>query len=68
MIFTQLILAHLSGDFILQPNSWVADKEYRKLKKFRLISVCSDFRQNGAYVIGLLLSFGMIDRNFNKII
>lgn len=32
MIFTQLILAHLLGDFILQPNSWVADKEHRKLK------------------------------------
>ncbi|WP_175622651.1 DUF3307 domain-containing protein [Chryseobacterium schmidteae] len=32
MIFIQLILAHLFGDFILQPNSWVADKENRKLK------------------------------------
>ncbi len=32
MIFTQLILAHLLGDFILQPDSWVSDKENRKLK------------------------------------
>lgn len=32
MIFTQLILAHLLGDFILQPNSWVAEKESKKLK------------------------------------
>nr|WP_314490927.1 DUF3307 domain-containing protein [uncultured Chryseobacterium sp.] len=32
MIFTQLILAHLLGDFILQPNSWVSDKENRKLR------------------------------------
>ncbi|HBV14448.1 DUF3307 domain-containing protein [Chryseobacterium carnipullorum] len=32
MIFTKLILAHLLGDFVLQPNSWVADKEHRKLK------------------------------------
>lgn len=32
MIFTQLILVHLLGDFILQPNSWVSDKENRKLK------------------------------------
>ncbi|MBD8081663.1 DUF3307 domain-containing protein [Chryseobacterium caseinilyticum] len=32
MIFIQLILAHLLGDFILQPNSWVSDKENRKLK------------------------------------
>lgn len=30
MIFIPLILAHLLGDFILQPNSWVADKEKRK--------------------------------------
>ncbi|CEJ69418.1 hypothetical protein BN1195_01716 [Chryseobacterium oranimense G311] len=32
MIFIKLILAHLLGDFTLQPNSWVADKERRKLK------------------------------------
>lgn len=32
MIFIKLILAHLLGDFILQPNSWVADKENYKLK------------------------------------
>lgn len=32
MVFIQLILAHLFGDFILQPNSWVADKEIKKLK------------------------------------
>lgn len=30
MIFIPLILAHLLGDFILQPNSWVADKEHKK--------------------------------------
>lgn len=30
MIFFNLILAHLLGDFILQPNAWVADKEKRK--------------------------------------
>lgn len=32
MIFVQLILAHLLGDFILQPNSWVVEKESKKLK------------------------------------
>ncbi|AZA85675.1 DUF3307 domain-containing protein [Chryseobacterium shandongense] len=32
MIFIKLILAHLLGDFILQPNSWVVDKESKKLK------------------------------------
>ena len=30
MIFIPLILAHLLGDFILQPNSWVADKEKKR--------------------------------------
>lgn len=32
MVFIQLILAHLFGDFILQPNSWVAEKKNKKLK------------------------------------
>lgn len=32
MIFIKLILVNILGDFILQPNSWVADKEKRKLK------------------------------------
>lgn len=36
MIFTQLILAHLLGDFIFQPNSWVADKEKKKAKSIYL--------------------------------
>ncbi|MBT2619584.1 DUF3307 domain-containing protein [Chryseobacterium sp. ISL-6] len=38
MIFTKLILAHLLGDFLLQPNSWVADKENHKLKSKYLYS------------------------------
>ncbi|WP_294298648.1 DUF3307 domain-containing protein [uncultured Chryseobacterium sp.] len=32
MIFIQLIFAHLLGDFILQPDSWVVEKESKKLK------------------------------------
>lgn len=32
MIFLSLLLAHLFGDFILQPSTWVANKEKRKLK------------------------------------
>lgn len=31
MILIPLILAHLLGDFLLQPSSWVADKEKKKL-------------------------------------
>lgn len=30
MILIPLILAHLLGDFLLQPNTWVADKERKK--------------------------------------
>ncbi len=30
MVFTQLILAHIIGDFILQPGKWVARKEQKK--------------------------------------
>lgn len=32
IIFIKLLLAHLIGDFVLQPNSWVADKTVRKHK------------------------------------
>lgn len=31
MIFLPLILAHLLGDFVFQPNAWVKDKEQNKL-------------------------------------
>ena len=36
MILIKLILAHLLGDFILQPNSWVDAKEKKKLKAWQL--------------------------------
>ncbi|WP_443947190.1 DUF3307 domain-containing protein [Pedobacter sp. AW1-32] len=32
----KLILAHFIGDFFLQPNSWVADKEQKKVKSSKL--------------------------------
>lgn len=32
----KLLLAHVLGDFFLQPNSWVAEKEKRKLKSGKL--------------------------------
>lgn len=34
--FLKLLFAHLLGDFFLQPNSWVVDKEKRKLKSKKL--------------------------------
>lgn len=30
ILFVKLLLAHLLGDFLLQPNTWVADKENKK--------------------------------------
>jgi len=36
IIFAKLLLAHLIGDFILQPNSWVIDKESKKHKSVYL--------------------------------
>jgi len=32
----KLLLAHLLGDFFLQPSSWVVEKEKKKLKSFKL--------------------------------
>jgi hypothetical protein len=32
ILFIKLLLAHLLGDFIWQPNSWVTDKEAKKYK------------------------------------
>jgi hypothetical protein len=36
MILIKLILAHLIGDFFLQPTSWVKEKEKRKLRSPKL--------------------------------
>ncbi|WP_394759695.1 DUF3307 domain-containing protein [Flavobacterium sp.] len=36
IIFIKLLLAHLLGDFLLQPTSWVLDKENKKHKSIYL--------------------------------
>ena len=36
ILFIKLLLAHLLGDFIWQPNAWVADKEAKKHKSIYL--------------------------------
>ncbi len=42
IIFVKLFLAHILGDFLLQPNSWVADKEQQKTQKhLSLYSHCN---------------------------
>ena len=36
MILVKLIIAHLLGDLILQPNAWVIAKEQKKPKAWQL--------------------------------
>lgn len=36
LLITKLILAHLIGDFLLQPRKWVKEKEKKKLKSPKL--------------------------------
>ena len=36
ILFIKLLLAHLLGDFIWQPNSWVSHKEAKKHKSIYL--------------------------------
>jgi len=36
IVFVKLLLAHLLGDFLLQPTSWVKDKEQKKHKSIYL--------------------------------
>ncbi len=40
MILIKLLLAHLLGDFLLQPNRWVKQKEKKKLATFYLYLHC----------------------------
>lgn len=35
MVLIKLILAHLAGDFLLQPKSWVVEKERGRLRSFK---------------------------------
>lgn len=36
LLLLKMLLAHVVGDFLLQPYSWVKDKEQRKLKSLKL--------------------------------
>ncbi|MGB1309494.1 MAG: DUF3307 domain-containing protein, partial [Oceanihabitans sp.] len=36
ILLIKLLLAHIIGDFFLQPEKWVIDKEAKKLKSFKL--------------------------------
>lgn len=36
LVFLQLLLAHILGDFVFQPEKWVKDKEAQKVKSVKL--------------------------------
>lgn len=54
-LFLSLVLAHLVGDFLLQPNAWVKDKKKKKIKSKFLF-----------YHIGLHLLLLLITTQFNS--
>lgn len=56
MILLKLLLAHFIGDFLLQPKSWVKDKERRKIKSPKLYLHIA--------IHGLLVLIVLMDINF----
>lgn len=71
ILFVQLFLAHLIGDFILQPNKWVVDKEKKKAKSIYLylhtilhLALILLFVAKTDFIlfgVGLAISHGIID-------
>ncbi|TDP01637.1 DUF3307 domain-containing protein [Flavobacterium sp. 245] len=57
ILFVKLLLAHLLGDFIWQPNSWVADKE---IKKHKSIYLYLHILLHGVLAAVLVADFGFI--------
>ena len=61
-LFLSLVLAHLVGDFLLQPTTWVKDKKKKKIKSkylyyhvgvhFLLLLITTQFDSN--YFLGIL--------------
>ena len=45
IIFIKLLLAHLLGDFVLQPTTWVLDKEIKKHNSIPDFIFEGDFRK-----------------------
>lgn len=71
ILLTKLILAHLVGDFLLQPGSWVRAKETKKLRAFPfylhllvhavlILLLVADF-EFWPYLLGIVLVHGIID-------
>jgi len=71
IVFVQLLLAHLIGDFILQPTSWVEDKEKKKHRSVYLYLhtvihgilawLLVGQYAFGGYALTLAVSHGIID-------
>ncbi|MCL6461433.1 MAG: DUF3307 domain-containing protein [Flavobacterium micromati] len=71
IVFVKLLLAHLLGDFLLQPTSWVNDKEHKKHKSlylylhtflhFILAWILVGKQDFGWYALVLAISQGFID-------
>ena len=71
IIFVKLLLAHLIGDFLLQPTSWVEDKEKNKQKSLYLYLhtflhgaiawILVGEIAFGWFALGLAFSHGFID-------
>ena len=71
IILVKLLLAHLLGDFLLQPSAWVLDKEAKKQKSFYLyIHTVLHFMLAwiivgkitfGWFALALAISHGLID-------
>jgi hypothetical protein len=55
MLFLKILLAHLAGDFILQPGKWVSDKNRNKIRSPKL------FIHTGVHAIllALVLEFNL---------
>ena len=71
IVFVKLLLAHLLGDFLLQPTFWVNDKERKKHKSlylylhtflhFILAWILVGEQDFGWYALALAISHGFID-------
>ncbi|MFD0991725.1 DUF3307 domain-containing protein [Tenacibaculum geojense] len=51
-LFTQILLAHLLGDFVFQPTKWVTNKEKHKIKSKKL------YLHIGVHALLLLVTLG----------
>lgn len=71
IVFIKLILAHLLGDFVFQPNRWVKAKEAKKFKAYQLylhllvhgllIMIIMADLSFWPYAVGIISVHGLVD-------